>query len=98
MRFENNEFYVKTPEEMAELFRLFPRPWRNTIEIAERCNLELDFKTYHFPQYEKPADKSLDEALAEQARPVSRSASLLSASQRPGFTPRTSSATASASR
>jgi DNA polymerase-3 subunit alpha len=52
MRFDNNEFYVKTPEEMTELFRHTPEAIRNTIEIAERCNLELDLKTYHFPQYE----------------------------------------------
>jgi DNA polymerase-3 subunit alpha len=68
MRFANEEFYVKTPAEMAELFKETPEALSNTLAIAERCNLELDFKTYHFPQYEKPADKSLDEVLAEQAR------------------------------
>jgi DNA polymerase-3 subunit alpha len=68
MRFSNNEFYVKTPEEMEELFRHVPQAVRNTVEIAERCNLELDLKTYHFPQYEKPADKTLDEVLEEMAR------------------------------
>ena len=68
MRFQNNEFYVKTPAEMKELFKHVPQAIRNTVEIAERCNLELDFKTYHFPQYEKPADKSLDEALETMAR------------------------------
>ena len=68
MRFSNNEFYVKTPQEMTELFRHVPEAIRNTIEIAERCNLAFDLKTYHFPQYEKPADKTLDEVLAEQAR------------------------------
>jgi DNA polymerase-3 subunit alpha len=68
MRFANEEFYVKTPDEMIELFKDHPDAIRNTIEIAERCNLELDFNTYHFPQYEKPADKTLDEVLAEQSR------------------------------
>ncbi|OGR32770.1 MAG: DNA polymerase III subunit alpha [Desulfuromonadales bacterium GWC2_61_20] len=68
MRFENNEFYVKTPEEMAALFNHVPEALANTIAIAERCNLELDFKTYHFPQYEKPADCSLDEVLGNAAR------------------------------
>jgi len=68
MRFSNDEFYVKTPEEMAELFKAHPQAVRNTVEIAERCNLELDFDTYHFPQYEKPADKSLDQVLAEMSR------------------------------
>ncbi len=68
MRFQNNEFYVKTPAEMAELFKHVPQALANTVQIAERCNLELDFKTYHFPQYEKPSGKSLDEVLEEMAR------------------------------
>lgn len=67
MRFANEEFYVKTPDEMIELFKDYPGATANTIEIAERCNLELDFNTYHFPQYEKPADKTLDDVLREQS-------------------------------
>ncbi|PLX91472.1 MAG: DNA polymerase III subunit alpha, partial [Desulfuromonas sp.] len=68
MRFSNNEFYVKTPDEMSALFAHVPEAIDNTVAIAERCNLELDFKTYHFPQYEKPAEKSLDDVLEEQSR------------------------------
>jgi DNA polymerase-3 subunit alpha len=68
MRFANQEFYVKTPEEMAALFQHVPEALKNTVEIAERCNLELDFKTYHFPEYSVPAGKSLDEELGELAR------------------------------
>ncbi|MCM2265335.1 MAG: DNA polymerase III subunit alpha [Desulfuromonadales bacterium] len=68
MRFSNNEFYVKSPAEMAELFKAVPTALASTVTIAERCNLELDLKTYHFPQYEKPVDKSLDQLLSEQAR------------------------------
>ncbi|TYP00012.1 DNA polymerase III alpha subunit [Geothermobacter ehrlichii] len=66
-RFANDQFYLKTPEEMAAMFGDCPESLDNTVRIAERCNLELDLKTYHFPQYEKPADKSLDEVLAEMA-------------------------------
>ncbi|ORJ59077.1 DNA polymerase III subunit alpha [Geothermobacter hydrogeniphilus] len=68
MRFSNDEFYVKTPEEMAALFKDQPEALANTVRIAERCNIEFDFNTYHFPQYEKPADKSLDDVLAEMSR------------------------------
>jgi len=68
MRFPNDEFYVKSPEEMIQLFPQHPEAIANTIQIAERCNLDLDFDTYHFPQYEKPADKSLDEILEEMSR------------------------------
>ena len=67
MRFSNDEFYVKTPEEMTTLFKDEPEAVANTVRIAERCNLEFDFNTYHFPQYEKPVDKSLDEVLEEQS-------------------------------
>ncbi|BCR05240.1 DNA-directed DNA polymerase [Desulfuromonas versatilis] len=67
MRFPNNEFYVKTPDEMTELFKAYPGAVENSVKIAERCNLQLDFNTYHFPQYEKPAEKTLDDVLEEQS-------------------------------
>ena len=67
MRFSAEEFYVKTPEEMVAAFHYAPEALTNTLAIAERCELAFDFKTYHFPQYTKPADKSLDEVLEEQA-------------------------------
>ncbi|PLX98781.1 MAG: DNA polymerase III subunit alpha [Desulfuromonas sp.] len=68
MRFPNEEFYFKPAEDMVALFPEQSEAIANTIQIAERCNLELDFKTYHFPQYEKPADKTLDDLLEEQSR------------------------------
>ncbi len=67
MRFPNEEFYLKTPDEMVALFKEVPEALSNTLAIAESCNVELDFNTYHFPQYEKPQDKTLDEVLAEDA-------------------------------
>lgn len=66
-RFSNDEFYFKTPEEMAELFHYAPEALANTVAIADRCNLELDFDTYHFPQYEKPAEKTLAQVLEEDS-------------------------------
>ena len=68
MRFPNDEFYVKSAEDMIRLFPEQPEAIANTIKIAERCNLDLDFSTYHFPQYEKPEDKTLDEILEENSR------------------------------
>ncbi len=67
MKFSADEFYFKSPDEMRAAFHYAPEAVSNTVAVAERCNLELDFKTYHFPQYEKPADKTLDELLEEQA-------------------------------
>jgi DNA polymerase-3 subunit alpha len=68
MRFPNDEFYLKSGEEMSKMFPQQQQAIANTLQIAERCNLELDFDTYHFPQYEKPEDKTLDEVLAEMSR------------------------------
>ena len=65
MRFPNDEFYVKTPDEMIALFKNYPDAIANTVRIAERCNLDLGRKGYHFPQFEKPAEKSLDDVLQE---------------------------------
>jgi len=68
MRFPNDEFYVKSAQEMVNLFPEQPEAIANTVKIAERCNLVLDFDTYHFPQYEKPAEKTLDEVLEDDSR------------------------------
>ncbi len=68
MRFSNEEFYVKTPSEMAELFKEYPEAIANTLRIAERCNLEFDFGTYHFPHFDTPPGESLDQMLARQSR------------------------------
>ncbi len=67
MRFSNDEFYVKTPQEMAELFKHVPEAIANTVKIADRCDLELDFDTYHFPQYDTPDNMTLDESLAQES-------------------------------
>lgn len=42
MRFENDEFYMKTEEEMREVMRDFPEACDNTVELAEKCNVELE--------------------------------------------------------
>ena len=58
--FGSEEFYFKTQEEMAEVFRDYPEALANTAEIAERCNLELDFDIL-LPcrqQREKPGQES----------------------------------------
>ncbi len=68
MRFTTRELYYRSPEEMAQAFAHVPQALANTCEIAERVNLELDLKTYHFPVYEVPQGKSLDDEMADMAR------------------------------
>jgi DNA polymerase-3 subunit alpha len=58
LKFSTDEFYFKSPEEMEEAFRDIPEAIRNTIEIAQKCNLELELDTPHLPRF--PLDKGED--------------------------------------
>ena len=57
-------FYLKRPEEMAELFKDIPQAVENTERIAEMCNLNLDFGRLHLPEIELPEGKTADQFLA----------------------------------
>ncbi len=63
MRFQTDEFYFKPPQEMKNLFKDLPQAITNTLEIASRCNLELDFKQIHLPKYEPPVGETKEEFL-----------------------------------
>ena len=54
MKYEGGQFYVKSPEEMEEVFHYIPEAIHNTEEIARRCNVEIEFGKYHLPQYPVP--------------------------------------------
>jgi len=54
LKFPNNEFYLKSPDEMTELFPYAPEALINTVKIAQECNLEFDFNTIHLPEYKVP--------------------------------------------
>lgn len=53
--YSTHECYFKSPEQMAELFKDVPDAISNTLKVAEKCNLELDFKTKHYPVYHPPS-------------------------------------------
>jgi DNA polymerase-3 subunit alpha len=59
------ELYFKSAAEMAELFREHPSAITNTLEIAERCNLELEFGKSKYPDYAAPAGKTREAYLRE---------------------------------
>ncbi|MBM3255018.1 MAG: DNA polymerase III subunit alpha [Candidatus Omnitrophica bacterium] len=63
MRFQTEEFYFKSPQEMKELFKDMPGAVANTLEVAARCNLELDFSKIHLPKYEPPQGVTKEEFL-----------------------------------
>lgn len=50
----NAEYYLKSEEEMQHLFRDNPEALRNTREVAEMCNLDLELDTYRFPHFDLP--------------------------------------------
>ena len=60
MRFETEEFYMKSEEEMAALFPGVPEAISNTDRIARRCNLEFTFHEYHLPAFPVPAPHTND--------------------------------------
>ncbi len=66
-RFDGHGFYVKDGAEMRELFADHPSAVDNTLEIAERCNLEIEMGEYHLPEYQVPSGKTREEVLAENA-------------------------------
>ena len=68
MRYDPQQYYVKSAEEMYEAFREYPEACRRTLEIAERCNLELPFDSLMLPRYETPDDLSLDAYLEQVAQ------------------------------
>ena len=54
MKFETDEFYLKSEEEMRELFPGCDEAFENTVKIAQRCNLEFVFNEYHLPSFPVP--------------------------------------------
>src|SRR6266446_3796420 len=59
------ELYFKSPAEMRELFRDFPEAIANTLEIGERCHLDIEFGRSKYPEYPAPPGKTREEYLRE---------------------------------
>lgn len=51
---DSPDFYLRTTKEMVELFSDYPEAIRNTVEIAERCNIEIETGKLHFPKFPLP--------------------------------------------
>ena len=56
MSFETNDFYIKSPEEMEEYFKNIPEAISNTVEVAEKCNVEFEFGHTILPNYDVPEE------------------------------------------
>jgi len=65
MKMAGDFFYLKSPQEMAQLYRDIPQAIESTERIAEMCNLELEFGRLHLPEVELPEGKTADQFLAD---------------------------------
>jgi len=65
MRYQGDQYYLKSAEEMKTLFKDYPEALKATLEISERCNLELQFNQTHLPHFEAPVGKTLEGYLEE---------------------------------
>src|SRR5215468_10438771 len=66
-RFSTEEFYLKSADEMRSVFKDMPEAYRNTMAVAERCDLELGFGQFHLPKYDVPTGHTLDSYLEHLA-------------------------------
>jgi DNA polymerase-3 subunit alpha len=65
LRFDTDEFYLKSPEEMRALFAEVPQACDATLAIAESCDLTLSFGAFHLPRFDAPDGRSLEAYLRE---------------------------------
>ena len=54
MRYEGGQYFLKSPEQMAELFPYAPQALENTYKISQRCNVDIEFGVTKLPKYEVP--------------------------------------------
>ncbi len=64
-KFSTDQFYLKSPAEMAAALPDYPEALANTLRIAEMCDIEFDFNKRFAPRYDPPEGKSADEYLRE---------------------------------
>lgn len=71
LRYRTDQVYFKSSEEMIQLFKHYDGAIENTLEIAEKCNVSLDFEGFHYPIFPIPEGskaKDLDEYFTQLAR------------------------------
>ena len=54
MRYPGGQYYLKSPEEMADLFDYVPEALENTQKIADRCNVTIEFGVTKLPRFKYP--------------------------------------------
>ncbi|NLO47961.1 MAG: DNA polymerase III subunit alpha [Clostridiales bacterium] len=54
IKFETDEFYIKSESEMRALFPDYPDAFDNTVKIADMCDMDFEFGNYHLPEFQLP--------------------------------------------
>lgn len=67
IKFAGDGHSFKSTEEMMDSFSYAPEALERTQEVSDRCNFEFDLETYHFPRFDPPEGKTLDQFLEEEA-------------------------------
>jgi DNA polymerase-3 subunit alpha len=65
LRYRSDQYYFKSTAEMLELFAEYPEAVASTIEVSEKCNLELDLKSVHMPSFPIPEEAGLEVPIPE---------------------------------
>ena len=75
LKYHGDQFFLKTAEQMAQVFGDYPEAMRNTLLIAERCNVVIPSGENHLPKFAVPEGFTLDEYFEHVVGKVTRSAS-----------------------
>lgn len=67
-KFQTDQLYFKSKAEMAADFHDYPGALSNTVDIARRCQVEFDFKTFHFPKFDTGSTCSVAEMFRDQVK------------------------------
>jgi len=68
LKFGTTQLYFKSKTEMSTYFKEHPAAISNTVSIADRCHVDFDFKTYHFPQFETPPGQAESDLFEKNVR------------------------------
>ena len=68
LKFQTDQLYYKSPEEMAREFAHVPDALANTVEIASKCDLKLDLGSYHFPVFPIEEGETIDDRFEREVR------------------------------
>ena len=68
LRYTGDQFFLKTAEQMASVFRDHPDALKNTLRVAERCDVVIPTGQNHLPSFEVPAGGTIDDYFEEIAR------------------------------